>query len=302
MRTGYAATVAILVLAASLPVVADDPDRYPVRRLSSSMDQEGFPTWSPDGATIVFEDVDRDHPGLFRVSAGGGDPVRLTSFIAEHPKWSPDGAYLVFDAEFGASVRVMASGGGRPVRIVPESIPVRNGAVPIWSPDGARIAFKSGAAVWVLEIETGALTRVLEAPGKLLVPSCWSRDGGRIVLWTRDDETRASAIWSVEPGGEPRELFPPVEGRTYRYADESPDGSLVAFALCEGRSCDLWAAPAGGGGAVRLTMHPAYDDTPSWSPDGTRIAFTSARSGTMDVYVMDLDLEDLREAVAAAQQ
>jgi Tol biopolymer transport system component len=44
-------------------------------------------------------------------------------------------------------------------------------------------------------------------------------------------------------------------------------------------------------------MHPSYDDTPSWSPDGTRIAFTSARKGKMDIYVMDLDLVDLHKKI-----
>ena len=44
-------------------------------------------------------------------------------------------------------------------------------------------------------------------------------------------------------------------------------------------------------------MPPSYDDTPAWSPDGAKIAFTSARAGKMDVYVMDLDLEDLHRAL-----
>jgi len=139
------------------------------------MDQGGFPTWSPDGKTIVFENVESGHFGLFRAAADGGVPARFASFTGEHPKWSPDGQYLV--------------------------------------------------------------------------------------------------------------------------VEESPDGTLIAFAWCEGRNCDLWVAPSGGGHAVQLTMHPSYDDTPAWSPDGAKIAFTSARAGKMDVYVMDLDLEDLHRAL-----
>jgi TolB protein len=294
MNTKRVSVVTTLVFVVSIPLTAQSQDRYPVRQLSNEMHQEGFPTWSPDGKTIVFENVQPDHVGLFKVSPEGGEPVRFTSFIAEHPKWSPDGAYLVFDAEFGDSIKIMSSHGGRPVRLVPPSIPVNKGGNPVWSPDSSRIAFKSGSVVWVLEIETGHLTKVFEAPGKLTIPSCWSRDGKRILLWLKDRQTKESAIVSVTPGGKVKELFAPVEGKVYRYLDESPDGSLVVFAWCEGRSCDLWAAPSGGGKAVQLTMHPSYDDTPSWSPDGTRIAFTSARTGKMDIYIMDLDLGDLR--------
>ena len=76
----------------------------------------------------------------------------------------------------------------------------------------------------------------------------------------------------------------------------------VVFAWREGRDCDLWVAPSGGGKALQLTMHPSYDDTPSWSPDGARIAFTSARTGKMDIYLMDLDLADLRREIKAINE
>ena len=278
---------------------ASSQDRYPVRQLSSSMHQEGFPTWSPDGTTIVFEDVEWGHFGLFKVAAGGGDPVRLTTFIGEHPKWSPDGHYIVFDADTGNNIKLMSAQGGRPVRIVPESIHIFSGGNPIWSPDGSRIAFKADSAVWILEIETGTITRAFRKGGSYPIPSCWARDGKSILMVMREREPPRSAIVRLLLTGETREVLSPAEGKTYRYAEESPDGSLIAFAWCEGRSCDLWVAPSGGGEAVQLTMHPSYDDSPAWSPDGIRIAFTSARTGKMDIYVMDLNIEDLQSAVRA---
>ncbi|MEK6684252.1 MAG: hypothetical protein AABY46_06290, partial [Nitrospirota bacterium] len=41
--------------------------------------------------------------------------------------------------------------------------------------------------------------------------------------------------------------------------------------------------------AVNATRHPARDEGPVWSPDGSRMAFISDRDGTSKVYVMDLD-------------
>ena len=39
------------------------------------------------------------------------------------------------------------------------------------------------------------------------------------------------------------------------------------------------------GGSTRLTFDASSDTTPLWSPDGTRIAFTSNRTGAYDLYV-----------------
>ncbi|MGD9144152.1 MAG: PQQ-binding-like beta-propeller repeat protein [Anaerolineae bacterium] len=45
----------------------------------------------------------------------------------------------------------------------------------------------------------------------------------------------------------------------------------------------------------RLTDDPAYDGWPTWSPDGSQIAFVSTRSGNPDIYVMDADGSNLRQ-------
>jgi TolB protein len=38
-----------------------------------------------------------------------------------------------------------------------------------------------------------------------------------------------------------------------------------------------------------VTRHAAHDDSPPWSPDGKRIAFTSNRDGNYEIYVMNAD-------------
>lgn len=60
------------------------------------------------------------------------------------------------------------------------------------------------------------------------------------------------------------------------------DGSLVAFSF----QGDIWTVPHSGGRATRLTIHEAYESSPLFSPDGSQIAFSGARFGNNDLFVM----------------
>ena len=62
----------------------------------------------------------------------------------------------------------------------------------------------------------------------------------------------------------------------------SPDGKTVAFSY----KGDIFTVPVSGGQAVQLTSHRAYESDPLWTPDGTKIVFSSYREDTRDVYVI----------------
>ena len=64
----------------------------------------------------------------------------------------------------------------------------------------------------------------------------------------------------------------------------SPDGATIAFVS----GGDIWEVPAAGGDARLLVSHSATESRPLFSPDGTRLAFTSTRTGSGDVYVLAL--------------
>jgi len=70
--------------------------------------------------------------------------------------------------------------------------------------------------------------------------------------------------------------------RFLRYPAFSPDGKQIAFSYMG----DIWVAPAEGGNAIRLTVHPAHDIRPRFSPDGKWIAFNSNREGNYDIFLM----------------
>ena len=62
----------------------------------------------------------------------------------------------------------------------------------------------------------------------------------------------------------------------------SPNGQEIAFCY----KGDIYKVPATGGNAIQLTTQSAYDCSPVWSPDGSKIAFASDRNGNFDVFVM----------------
>ena len=83
--------------------------------------------------------------------------------------------------------------------------------------------------------------------------------------------------------------------------DWSPDGSKIAFVSIRSGTNEIYIMDADGSNQTRITAPtPPHDpqrstywaqrETPVWSPDGSKIVFTSVRDGNQaDIYVMDAD-------------
>lgn len=70
----------------------------------------------------------------------------------------------------------------------------------------------------------------------------------------------------------------------------SPDGSKIAFSY----QGDIWVVGSAGGTATRLTVHPARDTQPRFTPDGKSIVFASDRFGSNDFYIMGANGSGIR--------
>lgn len=125
---------------------------------------------------------------------------------------------------------------------------------PAWSPDGGRVAYISHARnsepdLFVMNADGSGQTRLTETPEMEELQPTWSPDGTRIAF------TRVEKFNSGTPD----------------YYD----------------NYDVYVINADGTGEVRLTDSPSRELQPAWSPDGSRLAFTSSRSAREDeIYVM----------------
>jgi Tol biopolymer transport system component len=82
---------------------------------------------------------------------------------------------------------------------------------------------------------------------------------------------------------------------------QGPNGR-IAFALNDGSGGgELYSVNADGSGMRRLTWSPQVEQEPSWSPDGTRIAYESSLGGNFHVWVMDADGSRQTELTSGTQ-
>ncbi len=94
-------------------------------------------------------------------------------------------------------------------------------------------------------------------------------------------EKKATKELPLEPGRKIR--LQTTEG-TWISLDVSPDGKQIAFDMMG----DIYLLPVSGGKATQVTSGMAFDTNPRFSPDGNSILFTSDKSGSENIWTLDL--------------
>ncbi len=163
------------------------------------------------------------------------------------------------------------------------------------SPDGKFLAFsvgrELGSDLWILDLARSAMLRLTFAQGASECP-VWTPDGKHIAFVSNRDG-RWRMYWArVDGAGNAQ---PITDGGAPIYpASFAPDGKqLCAIELNRKTSADVVILAIGNaesdhpqvGAAQPFVSSPAVENHPSFSPDGHFIAYTSAESGTTEVYV-----------------
>jgi dipeptidyl aminopeptidase/acylaminoacyl peptidase len=217
------------------------------------------------------------------------DVFELTG--ASDPRFSPDGATVAYvvvgmDREAnrpkGAIWLAPADGSSPPRRFTSGTGADAN---PRWSPDGQRLAFTSkrdddAAQLYVIPVGGGEARKLTDLEEDVQDPA-WSPDGDRIAFTSRvRDKGYAEKDEKRRP---PRR----ISRLQYRLDN-------VGW-TADRRTHVLVAAADGSAPPSQLTEGDFEDEHPSWSPDGRRIAFASARHEDWDltlirdVYVVEAE-------------
>jgi gamma-glutamyltranspeptidase len=224
-----------------------------------------------------------------------GDRAAATPVTGiQDPAWSPDGQRLAFS--YLDQIWTSAPDGRRARALRADGAAVERD--PAWSPDGKSIAFAADAGegfdIHTASADGRSSARVTTDAADDRWPS-WTRDGR--LIFSRRDGLRWRLFVVAPTGGAATPLFADTaDDETEREARVSPDGTRVAYVSdreSDDGDVDVWVAdlPAASGRVHRTRVVRARGDEayPSWSPDGSRVAFYAVREGVGSVWVAPVD-------------
>ncbi len=229
-----------------------DPDAGTVSQLTSNAHQDKAPKWSPDGERIIYLSDERGTFQVFQLDLKDQTVIQMTNSSGVGPNilWSPDGQRFMFTSHGGGNTEMF------------------------WTTiDGANLARATN---------NGLNERLGD----------WSADGRWVVFYVEDQPDKRG-LWLRNPDGV--NLVRLTNGLD---TDPvwSPDGKRIAFVREHEGNSDIYLAKRGDGNtwldpveAFRLTLGPAEDSGPVWSPDGKALMFVSFRDGNGEIYVMRAD-------------
>lgn len=282
------------------------------------------PVWSPDGRWIAFSRSHDHEYSIYLVPSDGGSEqklkiekllnspsgaLKLTSAMSVERKvdtvgvaprrgeidWSPDGKSIVFAGPDGLYLADIEKTG---VRRLTEAPGKAEDWGPRFSSDGKEVMFVRTSPIgkpeeiFTVPASGGDARRILVEPGRIASPPQWSVDGKSVIFSA--NRTGHPALWRA-PLDSPESITQiPQAGSPVWAPTVSRHGYRLAFERVQ-RSLSIWQIDLNDHEDKRpFLLISGTSDTdqgpgPQFSPDGTKLAYMSDRSGTMEIWISNRD-------------
>jgi Tol biopolymer transport system component len=238
----------------------------------------GYPTWSPDGNQLAFEQLTEVKAEIWVVNVDGSNAHSIHQ-SGRFPAWSPDGQRIAFSSgrEGLTNLYVTNPDGSNLVRLTGS----QGGFAPVWSPDGQRILFSVSdnghIETYILNRDGSDITKITNnasAATDYDSQFSWSPDGKKIAF--KSARTGRPQIYVMDVDGS--NVVPLTNTFNGNWEPAwSPDGKYIAFSSDRGgpsnkpgtdgiAASDIYVMNADGTNPIRVTTSALGNFAPVWKP------------------------------------
>ncbi len=285
----------------ALPGIATTPSLAPLGERGTPL--PGALGNLPDAEIVYFALRNRNYD-LYRLNFVTGEDVRLTSHEGTdmYPQVSPDGSQIVFvsnrDGDF--DIYVMDIDGGNLVQVT------ANGSIdriPAWSPDGRWVIFSSGTRgdgshdLYQVRPNGDDLTLVY-GDGRRNSHPRWSADDRYIIFTGGMPEVEST--WEIMRLDRRTNEVIALTNNTARDSSPTftPDGSAILYTTDGEGGAAIAQMDLDGGNSRIIYDGPGVEWGQSYTADMRYILFTSNPTGDDELYLLDLDLNEVQPLTA----
>ncbi len=247
------------------------------QRLTNERGTDWYPSFSPDGQTIVFSSQRGGNFDIYLMDLNGENIQQLTrSHGANYaPAFSPDGMQIVFTSTYGAkdeqNIWLMNADGSHPTQL---TFSPYDDIDPMWSPDGRQISFasnRSGSTELFVMDTDGTNVRQLTNGVNIGGRNDWSPDGRYLIFYAGPPSDKDIYMVAVEcanlpQGCDPSLLRQMTRGGNNKGPSFSPDGQWIVYASGADGDNEIFVMRLDGSEVYQLTFNHRPDWQPRWRP------------------------------------
>ena len=288
--------------------------KYLIQQVTNSPDDEAFPSFSPDGNTILYQKFTNGNWDVYQYNL----QTQAESLIIsspddeELPVYSPDGRKVYYTStsedkrpiDSKLKVREILSMDLTDKYVTNLTQTVADDWLPRFNNSGSYLLFVSERSdlrrvpytqkhsdIFIMEAN-GNFQRNLTNTSTNEGGASFNRDGSKIFFHSNRNGNYDIFVMDTDGGHLMTIIDQPGD-------DVNPYGSpvsdeIVFFSNRDG-NYEIYLSNSNGTNQRRLTFHPAGDFNPVFAPDGKTVAFHSNRNGSMDIFLINLSVETTPE-------